>query len=199
MGKLETLSEREWQFVHTTYANALDEIGSNEELGERRLQILLTLLSAAGLSIGLVADSASNARSVVWAASGAAFVVTIFGALTVLRLVHRNVVTTDLIKRLEAIRKEVTIKDSLLQRLWIRDPFDEDRKPRRLRLLPVRGGLAEFAAASTALTMGAAVLFAVLALQGSDLVVVLMTGSASLVTWLLQVWAINRYYEKKKV
>jgi len=71
MGRLDELSEREWELVHTSYAHALGSLDRNEEMGERRFQLLLGVASAAGVAVGLAAD-VSRPTATLWAGTGLA-------------------------------------------------------------------------------------------------------------------------------
>ncbi len=141
MGRPDELSPREWELVHTTYAHALGSLERNEDMGERRFQLLLAVASAAGVAVGLVADISPEAA--LWAGTGAAFGLVVLGLLTVSRLARRNVTTTGLIEGLTRIRREVAgVDDRILRALMVHDPY-VPLSPRRQSRSPTKGGLVD--------------------------------------------------------
>lgn len=194
MVRLDELSDREWELVHTSYAHALESLERNEEMGERRLQLLLGVASAAGVAVGLVAD-ASEPRATLWAGTGASIVLSVLGLLTVSRLARRNTATTRLINQLTSIRRHAMTAESPVRALMVYDPFVEPQ-PREQGWVPTKGGLVDFAGCMTAVFVGAAVLQGGLALSLPAIVVVLGALAAAIAAWLAQVPFICRVYRR---
>jgi hypothetical protein len=194
MARLEELSPREWELVHTSYAHALGSLERNEEMGERRLQLLLAVASAAGVAVGLVAD-ASEPRATLWAGTGASIVLSVLGLLTVSRLARRNTTTTRLIEQLTSIRRHAMTENSPVRPLMVYDPYEKPR-PREQGWVPTRGGLVDFAGCMTALFVGSAVLLGGLALSLPVILVVLGALAAAIGAWLAQVPFVCRVYRK---
>lgn len=192
MGRLDQLSNREWEMVHTSYTHALESLERNEEMGERRFQLLLAVASAAGVAVGLVAD-VSQPRVTLWVGAGASMVLAVLGLLTVSRLARRNATTTSLIKQLSNLRREAMAEDSLLRAFMVYDPYIA--LPRRTQnWAPTKGGLIDLAGCMTALFTGIAVLLGGLALSLPVLPVVLGALATVIAAWLAQVPFIRHLY-----
>jgi hypothetical protein len=195
--RLERLSPREWELVHTTYAHHLESLDRNEEMGERRVQQLFTVASVLAVAVGLVADNGAGKEPTLWAASGAAIIVGLVGFLTVMRLAHRNIATTRLIDGITRVRREAD-EDETLRRLFAYSSYD--RQPVRSQSKkPMKGGLVDVAGCATAAFVGIAVLCGILA--GEPLADALLSwlavgaGLASAIAaWLLEVFLVNRLY-----
>jgi hypothetical protein len=195
--------DQAWRLIHTTYAHALESLERNEEMGERRLQVLFTVASAAAVAVGLVAERGADAEATLWAAAGAASIVSLIGLLTVLRLARRNTSTSKLIESLTAIRRQVIPEDSKLRLMFPYDPY-EPLRPREQSRMPTKGGLVDIAGCTTAAFSGVAVLFATLAIDthiGGAALSVLGVAFGVVVAigaWLGQVALVRRLYAGKK-
>lgn len=196
--RLERLSAREWELVHTTYAHHLESLERNEDMGERRVQQLFTIASVLAVAVGLVADSGAGKEPTLWAASGAAIIVSLVGFLTVMRLAHRNIATTKLINGLTGVRREAD-GDERLRRLFAYSSYD--RRPARSQSkVPIKGGLVDVAGCATAAFVGVAVLCGILAGEPlADAVLSWLAVGVGLVSavaaWLVEVFLVNRLYD----
>lgn len=195
VGSVDGLSPREWELVHTSYLHALGSLERNEEMGERRFQLLLAVASAAGVAVGLVAD-VSEPHAALWAGTGACIVLSVLGLLTVSRLATRNTSTTLLIKNLTQVRQQAMSHDSQLRTLMVYDPY-EPLRPRTQAMAPTKGGLVDLAGCTTALFVGTAVLLGGLALSLPVAAVVLGAVAATGGAWLGQVPFIRHVYRKR--
>jgi hypothetical protein len=194
MGRLDDLSVREWELVHTSYAHALGSLERNEEMGERRFQLLLAVASAAGVAVGLVAD-VSRPQATLWAGTGVSIALSVLGLLTVSRLAKRNNTTTRLIEQLTTLRRQAMTEDSLVRALMVYDPYVSP-SPRRQGWAPTKGGLVDLAGCTTALFVGTAVLLGGIALSLPVIVVVFGALAAAIAAWLAQVPFIRRVYRE---
>lgn len=192
MGRLDQLSDREWELVHASYTHALESLERNEEMGERRFQLLLAVASAAGVAVGLVAD-VSQPRVTLWVGTGASMVLAVLGLLTVSRLARRNATTTRLINQLSRLRREAMAEDSVLRSFMVYDPYVA-LPPRTQSWAPTKGGLVDLAGCTTALFGGVAVLLGGLALSLPVLPVVLGALATVIGAWIAQVPFIRHVY-----
>lgn len=91
--------------VLATFDHLQQWLLANEEMGERRLQVYLTIIGAAGVALGLVADvSKDNLTGLLLAAIGASVAVWVLGLTTLLRIGKRDVATTRAIEDLAKAR-----------------------------------------------------------------------------------------------
>jgi putative (di)nucleoside polyphosphate hydrolase len=195
MSAFDGLSEREWQLVHSMYVHGLESIERNEEMGERRLQLLFTVASAAAVAVGLVADGNASTAAKLWTAAGAAITVSLLGLLTVRRLARRNSITTELVHRLHEIRKDAAEKNEALSSLFVRDPAIAV-PARQQAWLPTKGGLVDIAGCATAAFLGAGVLCAGLALKAGGAVMVGVGVAVAILAWLGQVGIVRLVYKQ---
>lgn len=194
MGDLRDVGDREWGLVATTYEKSLESLATNEEMGERRVQMLFTIASAAGVAVGLVADAADESTA-LWTGAAVSLAVAFLGLLTVMRLARRNVATTNLINGLMRVRQQVAAEGSLLQRLFVYDPYEKP-KSRKQDWLPTKGGLVDLAGSLTAIFAGAAVVLGGLALSYDAAVVSTVGVAAAVLAWLGQVRMVRGAYRK---
>ena len=88
-----SLTDREWEFFVKSYEHEQHALLVNEELGERRLGVLLTVMSASGLALGIFGDN-SDPVVVLTVAAIAALLVGAFGFATTARVAQRDVSTS---------------------------------------------------------------------------------------------------------
>ncbi len=152
------LKEREWDVVHTSYKDALDSIKKAEDGAERRVQLFLAVVSAAGVAIGLVAKSSnSGGHATLWAAFSGAIAVSAIGILTVARVARMQQTAYYFKVRIAQLGKRITDPDSDFRKLLFFDPYSK-RWPERPKQgwWPSGGGLIEVTAFTTSLLIGAA-------------------------------------------
>ncbi len=167
----------------------------NEALGERRVQVFLTVISAAGIAIGLVANRTS-AHALLAIGAGVSFLLTVLGFLTNMRIAQRNTTTSKYKLDLDRLRRYVAGTNERLKEAL---PFmkEEDPQLRARPWYPSRGGLVEFVGILTGMLAGVGAFCSVYAawrsLPGSLAAAVV----AAIGLWLIQVWAIRGIYNKE--
>lgn len=189
------LDERQWALLLSTYESREALLMENEVLGERRLQVLLTVVGAAGVAIGLVADQVTDEALLAIAAAVSGLLM-ILGFLTNMRVAQRDTATGWYKADLYRMRRYVAGGN---RRLAHALPYMDDDAPqlRRRPWYPSRGGLVEFVGILTAILGGVAGFCAsyarwssIPASSGSGLV-------AMVVLWLLQIWAVRSIYRSR--
>jgi 8-oxo-dGTP pyrophosphatase MutT (NUDIX family) len=188
------LDDRQWAILLSTYESCQALLTQNEELGERRLQRLLTLVGAAGLAVGLAADRITGDAllAVVAAVSG---LLMILGFLTNLRVAQRDTATSWYKVDLYRLRRSVAGSNGRLAEVL---PHMDDDAPqlRQRAWYPSRGGLVEFVGVLTAIFGGIAAFCGVYA-GWSSVPASLGAGLVAVVgLWLLQIWAVRAIYRK---
>lgn len=192
------MSERQWQIVTTTYAHHLESVDRNEELGERRVQLLFAVISAAGVAVGLVANAEVAPRTHLWVTVAAAMAIGLFALLTVGRLVRRNRQTTKLLIGLRDARCRILEREEL-GLLFAYDPF-HDKITRTQALLPIKGGLVDLAGSIAAAFIGTAALLTMLILvDGHDELAVGVGAMLTVVIWFATARAVSHAYARDEV
>jgi putative (di)nucleoside polyphosphate hydrolase len=167
----------------------------NEALGERRVQVFLTVISAAGVAIGLVA-SRTSVHALLAIGAGVSFLLTVLGFLTNMRIAQRNTTTSKYKLDLDRLRRYVAGTNERLKEAL---PFmkEEDPQLRARPWYPSRGGLVEFVGILTGMLAGVSAFCSVYAawrsLPGSLVAAVV----AAIGLWLIQVWAVRGIYNKE--
>ena len=169
-------------------------------MGERRVQQLFTIASAVAVAVGFVADGDAGSETTLWAASGAASVVSLVGLLTVMRLAHRNIATTNLINGLTSVRAEAD-EDERIRSLFAYSSY-EPRPARTQARVPAKGGLVDIAGCATAAFVGVAAVCWILAgepFDGAALAGIAVAAGivVAVAAWLLQVSLVNRLYRRR--
>jgi hypothetical protein len=124
----------------------------NEALGERRVQVFLTVISAAGIAIGLIANRTS-VDALLAIGAGVSFLLTVLGFLTNLRVAQRNTTTSRYKLDLYRLRRYIAGTN---ERLIGALPFMNEKDPqlRTRPWYPSRGGLVEFVGILTGMLAG---------------------------------------------
>lgn len=189
------LDDRQWALLLSTYENRETLLMENEALGERRLQVLLTVVGAAGVSVGLVADQVTD-EALLAIAAAVSGLLTILGFLTNMRVAQRDTATSWYKADLYRLRRYVAGDNRGLAHAL--PHLDEDAPQLRRRpWYPSRGGLVEFVGVLTALFGGVAGFCAVYA-QWSSLPAAVGTGIlAAAGLWLVQIWAVRSIYRSE--
>lgn len=193
---VEDISDRQWQAFHTTYEHRQHALLQNEELGERRLGVLLTVVGAAGVALGLLSDHAE--ASVVLAVTAVVSALLAgFGFITVARVAQRDVATGHL--KLDLYRMRRFIADGHAG-LLISFPHMDDAEPhlRKRPLLPQRGGLVEMTGFLTSSFAGVAVLCALRAADAAVVLCVVAGLAAVAASWTALVSAVRAIYTREK-
>src|SRR5215470_13145100 len=87
-------NEHQWALVQSTYENHQQALAENEALGERRVQVFLTVISATSIAIGLVANRA-DVHALLFVGAGVTLLLTVLGFLTNMRIAQRNTTTSQ--------------------------------------------------------------------------------------------------------
>ena len=146
--------KRQWEFLLATYEDRQRMIGASEELGERRLQMYLTVVAAGGVAVGLVSDS-TNQRATLAAGAAASVLLVVLGLSTTIRVAKRDCATSWLKNDLLKLRCYVADGTALAEAL----PHMNDKEPwkRRRAWHPTRGGLVDLLGVLTSTFAGLSV------------------------------------------
>jgi hypothetical protein len=146
--------EHQWALIQSTYENHLRALSENETLGERRVQVFLTVISAAGVGIGLIASRIS-VHALLAVGAGVSSLLTVLGFLTNMRIAQRNATTSQYKLDLDRLRWYIAgTNERLIKAL----PFMKEKDPqlRARPWYPSRGGLVEFVGILTGMLAGVA-------------------------------------------
>lgn len=188
------LPDQQWQLFLATYENRQQLIIENEALGERRLQMFLTVVSAAGVALGLTFDRFEDQATFAVVAVVAGLL-TAIGIATVARVAQRDTATSWLKEDLYRMRSFVASGHSRMS--WAL-PHMNDPEPRfRSRpWYPSRGGLVEQIGVLTATFAGLAAACGVHAQWDQPLASLLTGAVVALGAWVLQIWLVRDIYRK---
>jgi putative (di)nucleoside polyphosphate hydrolase len=192
---VDQLSERQWSLLLETYIDRQRLMVSNEDLGERRFQVLMTVVSAVGIALGLAAGRLTTS-ALQATASLAAVLLAAFACATTVRLARRDVATSYLKVDLLKIREFVaTGRPDLFDVL----PHMRE-KPAGLRPRPFypSGGLVDLVGIVTAAFVGIAVGTA-LGGRLPDILTLLLAVGTALLTWVGIVLLVRRIYRTSKI
>jgi putative (di)nucleoside polyphosphate hydrolase len=187
---VDLLSERQWSLLLETYIDRQHLMVSNEEMGERRFQVLMTVVGAAGIALGLVADRFDIATLRV-TASLTALLLAALGYATTMRMAKRNVATSGLKADLLRIREFAAAgRPELAATL----PHMEE-KPAGFRKRPLypSGGLVDLTAMVTAAFAGLAIATLVSGWVDNPVAIIVAIAAVT-VTWLATVMVVRRLY-----
>lgn len=101
------------EFLLVEYSRYQEALAKNEELGERRVQFFLGLVTAAAGAIALLATAEKGAMSthpeyITWIACGLSLLLLATGLLTYDRLLKRDETTTEYQALLDEVRRRFT-------------------------------------------------------------------------------------------
>jgi hypothetical protein len=195
------------ELIRLEYANLTAQFVANEEMGERRVALLVTLTAGLGAAAGFAHEKlGGQGFPELWLGVNVAWL--LFGYLTFLRILKRNKATDFYKARLRALRQWfVEAGDEELRRKLPFDPWNEERESRAgLRFRMSRGGTggyAELVAFVNSMTAGAlGWQVSCLLLQGMGLHFAILRLACLAVTalsawlwWRRQATLAERYYE----
>jgi len=186
--------EHQWALIQSTYDSHQRALAENEVLGERRVQVFLTVISAAGVAIGLIA-SRIDVHALLAVGAGVSSLLTVLGFLTNMRIAQRNATTSQYKLDLDRLRRYVAGSN---QRLIDALPFMNEKDPqlRARPWYPSRGGLVEFAGILTGMLAGVAAFCSVDAAASSFPAALAAAVVAAAGLWMLQIWAVRAIYSK---
>lgn len=178
-------------FLLAEYRYLGDCFWRNEEIGERRVNFFITLVTAAiAALVALATSKEGNLRKddVYFITVFALLALLSFGIVTLLRMIHRNTVTDGYKRAMEMIRSHFRNLDERLQDY---QPFEKG-KPRKLGT----GGLVDMVALVNSVILAA--LCALLAYFHSGLGIVL-SGLVGFIAALIVQFVYVRYrYDMRK-
>jgi hypothetical protein len=184
------------EFLIAEYGHVSGALLSNEEAGERRLNIFVGLIAAATAAIGLAFDQLDGGlHALGLAVGGACVALLLFGLATLRRLMERNLATDEYVEGLRRMRVYVADRDRELVHVM---GFAPSRKPREARRTEVwklgKAGLLEINALTDCLLVAVG-LSASLAATGLEWWMWLPVALAGAVYgwWLQMKWAIRVY------
>jgi hypothetical protein len=178
------LTAEQRAFLQADFEHFADSYQRNEELGERRFQLFIAVVTAVLGGVGFLAQRASGNGwlPVKEVAIAATLGLLGFGLLTLMRVLRRNEVTNELLAAMKRLREQLAGK-ALVDRYFPTAP----PKPRPF----LNGGMKHLVAVVNG---GLGALLAFFWLQGQDqppgTVAAVLTAAACL-TVLLQSWFID--------
>lgn len=125
-------AEKSSSFMQAEYEHHLSEFRRNEELGESRVNLFLAIITAVlGGGAFLFIEAMSDAKGHKFLANeiyliiACAFVVALlFGYVTLLRLVHRNLASSEELRASHRIKKYFTDRDPQIWNYLYYKPYD---------------------------------------------------------------------------
>jgi putative (di)nucleoside polyphosphate hydrolase len=190
------LDDRQWALLLSVYENREALISGNEELGERRLQVLLTVVGAAGVAVGLVADQVSD-DAMLPIAAAVSGLVTVLGFLTCMRVAQRDTATSWYKADLVRLRRYVAGTNRRLLEVLPHMKNENAPQLRHRPWYPSRGGLVELVGVLTAIFGGVAAFCGVHAWWGSVAASLAVGVVAVIGLWVLQIWAVRGIYRRE--
>lgn len=151
--------ERLNELMRMEFANLTAQFQANEEMGEKRVALLVTLTAGLGAGAGFVHEHlGAKGLPELWLLVNAAWL--LFGYLTLLRILQRNAVAERYKRNLRKLRQWfVEERDADGRRHLPFDPHGPEETPRSgLRFFAAsggRGGYAELVAFVNSITAGA--------------------------------------------
>jgi len=155
----ESSPEASAAFLNTEYDFLKEQFISNEEMGDKRVAMFVSLTAGLGAAAVLVndklADGATGGFRELFLAINALWL--LFGYVTFLRVVHRNKVTDTLKDQMRRVRTGIVRESDAVTRSKLPyDPYGPADKPRAgLKLIGGKGGYAELVALIIAALSGA--------------------------------------------
>jgi putative (di)nucleoside polyphosphate hydrolase len=192
---VDQLSERQWALLLETYGDRQRLMVSNEDLGERRFQVLMTVVSAVGIALGLAAGRLTTS-SLQTTASLAVLLLAALAGATAVRLARRDVATSYLKADLLKIRQFVAEgRPDLVETL---PHMRENPAGLRRRPLYPSGGLVDLVGILTAGFVGIAIGTSAGG-RVADVLTLLFASGAAILTWVGIVLMVRRIYRKAEI
>jgi Flp pilus assembly protein TadB len=143
-------SDATTSYLLAEYEHLSDSFLKNEELGDRRVNLFLTLVT------GLIAVLAATQPDATAAWAAGLLGVAVFGVVTFRRIVYRNIKSDEYKLAIAMVRQYFLSRDPELQRFV----FFSKPDPRRRRRAWGRGGLSETVALTNCTALAAAAIVA---------------------------------------
>lgn len=185
-------------FLLAEYQSQREAFWHNEELGERRVNFFITLTTAviAALAIrekGILA-SGGKVDTIFFYGLGA---VLLFGVVTLVRIIRRNLVSHEYLRAVARIRRYFTDRDQQILRHLYYKPYD-DRPQRKKEWNEIfslgTGGLVETVALVNSLIVAA--LCALFVLSYSGWIIGLFGLVGFIAAWIVQFVYVKYRYDK---
>lgn len=192
---IDLLSERQWSLLLETYIDRQRLMVTNEDMGERRFQVLMTVVGAVGIALGLVAGR-FDVASLQATALLMALLLTALGYATTMRVARRDVATSRLKAELLEMRDFVAAGRPELAAVL---PYMAER-PAGLRTRPLypSGGLVDLVAMVTAAFAGLA-LGTLLGGRVDNFVTIIAAVAAAILAWLGMALLVRQVYRSAGV
>jgi hypothetical protein len=184
------------EFLLSEYGHVSQAFLSNEESGERRLNVLVGLIAAVTAAIGLAFEGRDRElRTLGFVAGASCAVLLVFGLATLRRIMERNLATDEYLEALRRIREFVAAQNRSVLEVLAFAPSRQPRAPRRVEVWHLhKAGLLEITAFTNCLLTAAGSSATVAALGASWwLWVGVAVGAAGTGWWLQMKWAIKVY------
>lgn len=185
-------------FLLEEYKSLQESFLRNEELGERRVNFFITLTTAVIGALAAIWKVSNDGIDRIFFFLGLVLVF-LFGIVTLVRIIRRNLVTHEYLRALGRIRRYFADTDSAIQRFLAYPPYD-DRPQREKKWKDVlslgTGGLAEMVSLVNSL-----ILAGIFALAGQCRpwwVLVLLGFLGFMAAWIGQFWYVMYRYDKEK-
>ncbi len=185
-------------FLLEEYKSLQESFLRNEELGERRVNFFITLTTAVIGTLAAIWEVANDGIDRIFFFLGLVLVF-LFGIVTLVRIIRRNLVTHEYLRALGRIRRYFADTDPAIQRFLPYPPYD-DRPQREKKWKDVlslgTGGLAEMVSLVNSL-----ILAGIFALAGQCRpwwVLVLLGFLGFMAAWIGQFWYVMYRYDKEK-
>jgi hypothetical protein len=189
-------------FMLAEYQRHLDGFWRSEELGERRLNFFLTIVTAVLGAIALAIDAdvllAGRIDPLIFYALTA---ILLLGLLTLARVVRRNLTSSAELRAAGRLRRYFVDRDPAISRYLYYKAYDD--RPVRARewrqLLSLgTGGYVETIALINAFVVATIALLAAIAMGVPPSLRGLSALAAAALAWITQFWYVKRRYDRER-
>jgi Flp pilus assembly protein TadB len=193
-----TYTDQTARFLLLEFQHLENSFLTNEEGGEKRVNMFFALIAAATAAVGLAAG-AEGAR-LPWIVLPASLALLAFGLLTLRRLMGRNIHTTELLNALRRIRGAFLWKHPEALRAIPFKPPEHPEVRQRDGWGPGKAGFVEVVAAANCILAAAGAVAGVLVVYPGRAWI--LPGSVALAilfaSWLCQLAWVKRVYRKQR-
>jgi putative (di)nucleoside polyphosphate hydrolase len=188
-----SMDDRGYDYVKTEFEHTYASFLNNEEMGERRIANLITLVAFLAAAVGLMADRDWGDPNVpLWVAAGAAVSGLGLGWLTFRRILNRNITTTTLLMAMRRQRHLMVLGHPAVVDA---QPFPDPPKTRTFWPEGGRSGLAEMAAAVNSILAASTGAVIVAAFEGPGLAAIGVAVVMVLGSWRLHAISARKAYK----
>lgn len=194
------LDDRAAEVLRAEFDHVASSLISNEESGERRVNILLGVIAAVIAALGVAADQLDG-FNLLGAGAGASFVLFLLGLVTWRRAIQRNVATTEYLNALRRIRARWAWNDSTLAPVLSFVPTETEEVRTRNGLWGIgKAGVLETVVATNSLIVGVGVTCTFLLWENTGAAGVALAGGcgllAAIIAWASMMCSTKRLYEE---